>query len=59
MQNVGTFVISVSLASVLAILLWTVPAWAFGGCTDSPENPSLLLALVGAVAALLPLIRRH
>ncbi|MDE2235663.1 MAG: PExPT-CTERM protein, partial [Gammaproteobacteria bacterium] len=26
-------------------------AWAFGGCVDSPENPTLLLALLGGAAA--------
>lgn len=59
MQKLGGVAISVSLATGLVILLWTGPAAALGGCTDSPENPSILLALVGAAAALFPFVRRH
>jgi XrtJ-associated TM-motif-TM protein len=33
------------------LLLTQVPAWAFGGCADSPENPSLVLGLLGGAAA--------
>ncbi|MDE2236219.1 MAG: PExPT-CTERM protein, partial [Gammaproteobacteria bacterium] len=33
-------------------------AWAFGGCVDSPENPTLLLALLGGAAAGVPWLRR-
>jgi XrtJ-associated TM-motif-TM protein len=59
MQRISSVAASVVLSTSLAVLLWTAPASALGGCVDSPENPSLLLALVGAAAALLPLVRRR
>ena len=42
------------LAVLIAVLsfaaLGTTPAWALGGCTNSPENPTLVLAgLAGGV----------
>ena len=53
---------SITLSTTVA-LLWlggTHPAFAFGGCVQaSPENPSLLLALLGAGAAAFPLIRHR
>ena len=33
------------------LLLVQIPAFAFGGCADSPENPSLVLGLLGGGAA--------
>ncbi len=33
------------------LLLVQLPAFAFGGCADSPENPSLVLGLIGGAAA--------
>jgi hypothetical protein len=45
-------------AIAVPIGLWTSPASAFGGCTQaSPENPSLVLGLLGAGVAALPLLR--
>ena len=36
----------------IAVLLVTTPAFALGGCADSPENPTLILAgLAGGVYA--------
>jgi len=32
-------------------------AFAFGGCVDSPENPTWILAGIGAVAAGAPWVR--
>ena len=46
--------------ATLAILigLWTSPGFAFGGCKwASPENPSLVLGILGAGVAALPLLR--
>jgi LPXTG-motif cell wall-anchored protein len=34
----------------------TSAAWAFGGCVDSPENPSIILAALGAAGAALPFV---
>ena len=45
-------------AIAILIGLWTAPGFAFGGCTQaSPENPSLVLGLLGAGVAALPLLR--
>jgi len=43
-----------SLLTLGVVLLLTValPAHAQSGCTDSPENPTLVLALVGSAGAL-------
>lgn len=43
-----------SLLTALAIaMIAAVPAYAQGGCTDSPENPTLILAgLAGSAYAL-------
>lgn len=32
-------------------------AWATGGCVNSPENPTLVLAALGSAAAGLPWLR--
>ena len=49
---VGAVVAGISIAVAPA-------AWAFGGCVDSPENPTLLLALLGGAAAGVPWLRRQ
>ena len=41
----------------LSLLFLSAPVFAFGGCVDSPENPTWLLGLVGGAAAGLPWIR--
>ena len=47
-------------AAVVGISVAAAPAaLAFGGCVDSPENPTLLLALLGGVAAGVPWLRRQ
>ena len=47
-------------AAILCISAAAAPAaWAFGGCVDSPENPTLLLALLGGAAAGVPWLRRQ
>lgn len=48
------------VAAAIAGPLWSSSAWAqlTGGCVQySPENPSLLLGLVGGAVAALPLLR--
>jgi MYXO-CTERM domain-containing protein len=39
------------LLIVIALLCWSPFACAQGGCVNSPENPTALLAVVGAAAA--------
>jgi XrtJ-associated TM-motif-TM protein len=39
------------------LLLIAAPMHAQGGCTDSPENPTVVLALVGGVGALFSTLR--
>ncbi len=46
----GAAVIGLSLAA-------TVGALAFGGCVNSPENPTWILAGIGVVAAGVPWLR--
>jgi XrtJ-associated TM-motif-TM protein len=43
----------------LAVVLFAVaaPLHAQSGCEDSPENPTAILALVGAAGAGLPYLR--
>ena len=43
-------------SGLIAVVLWTSIASAFGGCVDSPENPSLVLAALGAAGATLPFV---
>jgi XrtJ-associated TM-motif-TM protein len=45
------------LLSVTALLAIAVPLHAQSGCTDSPENPTIILAIVGSVAALFSTVR--
>jgi len=40
-----------------AFLLIAVPLHAQSGCTDSPENPTVVLALVGSAGALFSTVR--
>jgi XrtJ-associated TM-motif-TM protein len=41
----------------LAVLAVPVVAHAQTGCTDSPENPTVVLALVGSAGALFSTVR--
>jgi XrtJ-associated TM-motif-TM protein len=40
-----------------AFLLIAVPLHAQSGCTDSPENPTVVLALVGSAGAVISTFR--
>ncbi len=46
-------------AALLTMVVLAVPvvAHAQTGCTDSPENPTAVLALVGAAGACMPYLR--
>ena len=57
-QKLKVWAMSLGLA-LLAILAVSQNAFAFGGCVVSPENPTLVLVLIGAVAAGLPFVRAH
>ena len=58
-----------AVSLLLVLLLWTHPALAqggvvltpgsggAGGCVNSPENPTALLALVGAAGGFIPYAR--
>jgi len=46
-------------AFVLISIGLSTAAFALGGCVDSPESPTLLLALLGAAAMTLPRLRRR
>ena len=41
----------------VAFLLVAAPLHAQSGCTDSPENPTVVLALVGSAGALFSTVR--
>jgi XrtJ-associated TM-motif-TM protein len=43
--------------SSAALLLVAAPLHAQSGCTDSPENPTAVLALVGSAGAFLSMAR--
>lgn len=45
------------LAGCVALLLAAGRAYGQSGCTDSPENPTLVLALLGGAGALLSAAR--
>ena len=45
------------LAVTAVSALGTSSAWATGGCLNSPENPTLLLGLLGGAAAGLPWLK--
>lgn len=53
--------IAVSALPVIFLSLQSSPVGAtpFGGCVSSPENPTLLLAMLGAAAVGLPKLRRR
>jgi hypothetical protein len=46
-----------AVVGVVAIGVAASRALAFGGCVDSPENPSVVLGLIVAAVAAAPLIR--
>lgn len=48
-----------SLAALVVVVLFAValPAYAEGGCVNSPENPTAVLAVVGSAGALFTLAR--
>lgn len=39
-----------AVSASLFLLLAQAPAFAMNGCTDSPENPTAILGLLGAAA---------
>jgi XrtJ-associated TM-motif-TM protein len=43
----------------MAVLAFPVLAHAQSGCTDSPENPTVVLALVGGAGAFFTNVRRR
>ncbi len=43
----------------VTLLLVAVPLYAQTGCTDSPENPTVVLALVGSAGALFSTVRNR
>ena len=52
--NVAMF----AVVTPIVVGLWSSPSLAFGGCVEaSPENPSLILGLVGGAVAALPMLR--
>ena len=52
MKNTGLVVLGVAF-----MLLVVAPLRAQTGCTDSPENPTVVLALVGGAGALFSAVR--
>ena len=46
-----------AFAAVAVLLAGAGTALAFGGCVDSPENPTWILAGIGVVAAGAPWLR--
>ena len=47
------------IASLLSLsIAGASSAWAFGGCVDSPENPSIVLGMLGGAVAAWPWLRR-
>ncbi|MFI4978724.1 MAG: PExPT-CTERM protein [Nevskiales bacterium] len=47
----------IRIAAVCGLMCVAGNALAFGGCVDSPENPSVVLGLLGGGAACLPWLR--
>jgi len=41
----------------LSLLTLSAPVFALNGCVNSPENPTLILGLIGGAAATVPWIR--
>ena len=48
---------SLLLIGSAVLLTITLPIHAQGGCIDSPENPTVVLALVGSAGAVLASVR--
>lgn len=50
-------------ACAAVFFAFALPLWGQSGCVDSPEDPTVMLALVGASGALVSLawarVRRH
>ncbi len=46
-----------SLAFIALVVFAAIPAYAQGGCVNSPENPTAVLALVGSASGLLVAVR--
>jgi XrtJ-associated TM-motif-TM protein len=42
---------STLLFAGMAVMLAALPVYAQGGCVNSPENPTVVLALVGSAGA--------
>ena len=45
-----------AVSGLVVVVLSTSTASAFGGCVDSPENPSIILAALGGAGAALPFV---
>ena len=54
-MNLKRSILAATFAILLAVAL---PLRAQTGCDDSPENPTIVLALVGSAGALVAGIRR-
>jgi len=48
---------ALTFLALAGMLLIAAPVHAQTGCTDSPENPTVILALVGGAGALLSSLR--
>jgi XrtJ-associated TM-motif-TM protein len=48
---------TVVLLGLALVALVTTPLYAQTGCTDSPENPTAVLALVGGAGAMFSAVR--
>ncbi len=44
---------SLLLTGLAVMLVVSLPVYAQGGCVNSPENPTVVLALVGSAGAFL------
>jgi len=47
------------LFAFVVVLAAATPVFAQGGCVDSPENPTALLAIVGSAGALIASARNR
>jgi XrtJ-associated TM-motif-TM protein len=47
------------LLGCAVLLLIAMPLHAQSGCTDSPENPTVVLAIVGGAGALWSAVRKR
>ena len=50
---------ALTFLALAGMLLIAVPVHAQIGCDDSPENPTVILALVGGAGALFSSLRAH